>query len=503
MKKTISDKDAFNPSRRRLLAGLAASTAGAVALAACHSGANSADDGTAAASSTGGSAAPGGSSSTSGSSASGSSVAMGTATPVGSSALPDPSTTGIKQIVVVMMENRSFDHYLGWLPGADGMQAGRSFVDNKGATQTSYRLTDFQNCASAYPDHSYEGGRIELDNGTMDGFLKTTGTVPPDTFPIGYYEQADLPFHGQAAPDWTVCDRYFCSILAETYPNRFYMHSGQTSKLHNSDAPTTTTLPTIWDALKAKGVSGNYYYSDIPFVAEYGTTYLDISLPFATFLVQAASGTLPAVSYVDPSFLGEGNGVSHDDHPLADIRNGQAFMNQIYNAVTSSPQYESTLLIFNYDEWGGFAEHVVPPFAPVSAAESALGNDGRLGFRIPNIIVGPRAKRQTVDHTEFDHTSVLNLICWQFGLDSSFYPRSASSNNLALALDLVNPPNLSTPPSYTVGSGPFGTECDLSSLLPAGTGLDQIDAVSRTRAAHILDLQSLKTKAQRLGFTVY
>jgi phospholipase C len=417
--------------------------------------------------------------------------------------LPDPSTTGIKQIVVVMMENRSFDHYLGWLPGADGMQAGRSFVDKNKASQASYRLTDFQNCASADPDHSYEGGRIELNGGKMDGFLQTTGTVPPDTFPIGYYEQADLPFLGQAAVDWTVCDRYFCSILAETYPNRFYMHSGQTSKLHNGDSPTTTTLPTIWDALKAKGLTGTYYYSDIPFVATYGATYLDISQPFATFIAQAATGTLPSVSYVDPTFLGEGNGVSHDDHPLADIRNGQAFLNQIYNAIASSPQYDSTLLVINYDEWGGFADHVVPPFAPVSAAESALGNDGRLGFRIPNLIIGPRAKRKHVEHTQFDHTSVLNMICWQFGLDASFYPRSASSNNLALALDFVTPANTATPPTYSVGTGPFGAECDIATMLPSGASLAQVDAVAKSRAAHILDMQMLSNTAKRYGFPVY
>jgi phospholipase C len=352
--------------------------------------------------------------------------------------LPDPAKSGIDQIVVVMMENRSFDHYLGWLPGADGVQAGRTFIDKNGKAQSSYHLTDFQNCASADPDHSYEGGRIELAGGAMNGFLQTTLTSPPDTFPIGYYTKDDLAFFGPAAGDWTVCDRYHCSILAETYPNRFYMHSGQTDRLHNSDnadtGGSTSTLPTIWDALKAKGVQGNYYYSDVPFTAEYGTAHLDISLPFATFLAQAAAGTLPAVSYIDPSFLGESNGISHDDHPLADIRNGQVFLSQIYNAVINSPQYASTLLIFTYDEWGGFADHVEPPFAPVSAAESKLGNDGRLGFRIPNLIVGPRAKRGHVEHTLFDHTSILNLIVWRFGL-TPFYTRAMSSNNLALALD--------------------------------------------------------------------
>ena len=464
MKKNDGDNSRFNPGRRKLLAGLAASAAGAGALtAACGE-------------------------------------SSGVDSNPSSATLPDPATSGIDHIVVVMMENRSFDHYYGWLPGADGIQAGRSFVDTAGNTQMSHHLTDYQNCDSADPDHSYEGGRKELANGAMDGFLLPS--APGDTFPIGYYTESDLPFHGPAAHNWTVCDRYFCSILAETYPNRFYMHSGQTSKLHNSDAPTVTSLPTIWDALKAKGLQGRYYYSDIPFTAEYGLKHLDISLPFAAFLTAAAAGTLPQVSYVDPSFLGEGNGVSHDDHPLADIRNGQAFLNQVYDAVRNSPNYANTLLVINYDEWGGFADHVVPGFAPVTAAETALGNDGRLGFRVPTVIIGPRARRGHVEHTEFDHTSVLNLMLWRWGL-TPFYPRASTSNNLALALDFDNPPDTSTAPAFNVPTGPFGTACNLATLLPSGASLAQVDAVAKSRAAHILELQMLKTKAQRFGFPIY
>jgi phospholipase C len=461
MSQSSGDDGRFNPSRRKLLAGIAGGSA-AAALAAC-----------------GDSTAP--------------------AQNPSNASLPAPADSGIDHVVVVMMENRSFDHYYGWVPGADGKQAGRNFVDTAGNTQPSHHLSDFQNCASADPDHSYEGGRKELNGGAMDGFLLPS--TPGDTFPIGYYEEADLPFHGPAARNWTIFDRYFCSILAETYPNRFYMHSGQTSKLHNSDAPNTTALPTVWDALKAKGVSGNYYYSDIPFTAEYGTTYLGISLPFTSFLLQAAAGTLPAVSYIDPTFLGEGQGVSHDDHPLADIRNGQAFLNQVYNAVTGSPQWSKTLLIINYDEWGGFADHVEPGFAPITAAEAALGNDGRLGFRVPVVAIGPRARRGHVEHTQFDHTSILNLLVWRFGL-TPWYPRASTSNNFALALDFDNAPD-TTAPVFNVPTGPFGQVCGLPALLPSGSSLSQVDAVSRSRAAHILEMQMLRAKAQRFGFPVY
>ena len=462
------DDSRFNPSRRKLLAGLAAAGS-AGTLAACGS---SDDAGGSGESSTG----------------------------VSGANLPDPATSGIDHIVVVMMENRSFDHYYGWLEGADGRNAGRSFTDTAGKVQASHHLTDYQNCDSADPDHSYEGGRKEYADGKMDGFLLPS--QPGDTFPIGYYLESDLPFHGPAARNWTVCDRYFCSILAETYPNRFYMHSGATSKLHNSDSPTVTSLPTIWDALKAKGVSGNYYYSDIPFTAEYGAKYLGISLPFASFLLQAATGRLPAVSYIDPAFLGEGQGVSRDDHPLADIRNGQAFLNQIYDAVRNSPKYDSTLLVITYDEWGGFADHVAPGFAPISADEAKLGNDGRLGFRVPTVIIGPRARRGHVDHTHFDHTSILNMIVWRFGL-TPFYTRANSSNNLAVALDFDGAADTTAAPAFDVPGGPFGEPCSLSSLLPGGASLAQVDAVARTRAAHLLEMQMLKNKALRFGYQVY
>jgi phospholipase C len=479
MKKQPPNDNEFNASRRRLLTAALAGTAGSAVLSACSTSAPVVSETV---------VAP-----------------VPAALPV-NPALPDPATSGIDHIVVVMMENRSFDHYFGWLPGADGVQAGRSFVDKNGKTQSSFHLTDFQNCASADPDHSYEGGRIELAGGAMNGFLQTATTVPPDMFPIGYYSQGDLSFFGQAVGDWTVCDRYFCSILAETYPNRFYMHSGETDRLHNSDnadtGGSTSVLPTIWDALQAKGLTGTYYYSDIPFTAEWGTKYLNISQPFATFLAQAAAGTLPSVSYIDPTFLGESNGVSHDDHPLADIRNGQAFLSQVYNAIVNSPQYANTLLIFNYDEWGGFADHVVPPFAPISAAEAKLGNDGRLGFRVPNMLVGPRVKRGHIEHTQFDHTSVLNLIAWRFGL-TPFYPRAATSNNLALALDFSNPPNTAAAPTYTVPPGPFGQECDIANLMSSSSSSSSNTMAAKTRAAHIFDMQSLKLMAQRNGFTIY
>jgi phospholipase C len=123
------------------------------------------------------------------------------------SVLPPADASGIEHIIVLMMENRSFDHMLGWLDGADGRQRGLRFADRAGALHRTYNLApDFQGCGHADPDHSYEGGRIEYDGGACDGWLRAGDN---DEFAIGFYVKKDLPFFAGAATQWTVCDRTF------------------------------------------------------------------------------------------------------------------------------------------------------------------------------------------------------------------------------------------------------------------------------------------------------
>src|SRR5439155_13010063 len=168
---------------------------------------------------------------------------------------------GIDHVVVVMMENRSFDHMLGWLPGADGRQAGLTYFDAAGMAHATYALApDYQGCAHPDPDHSYAGGRLEYDGGACDGWLRAGDN---DEYAIGYYTAADLPFFAGAAPDWTACDRYFAAIMGPTFPNRMYMHAAQTDRLDNTFE--LSTLPTIWDRLAAADLTGRYYFQDAPF----------------------------------------------------------------------------------------------------------------------------------------------------------------------------------------------------------------------------------------------
>jgi phospholipase C len=364
--------------------------------------------------------------------------------------LPIPADSGLDHIVLVMMENRSFDHFLGWLPGADGRQAGLRYPDFTGQFQPTHHLTDFQGCAFQDPDHSYQGGRIEYNNGKCDGWLRAN-----DIYSIGYYQQSDLAFLGSAAPGWTVCDNYFAAILAETFPNRLYQHAAQTDRIRNTT--TQSILPTIWDRLQNAGLTGKYYFNDVPFLALWGAKYLGISRPFGEFLLDCAAGNLPQVSFIDPRFEDETSGTSNDDHPHADIRNGEAFLNEVYRAVTSSPNWSNTLLVINFDEWGGFFEHVAPPIAPIPPADQLAGNqDGRLGFRTPALLISRWSRRGYVSHTQFDHTSILKLIEWRWGL-APLTIRDATANNLAVALDFTNPNGYA--PQYVVPAGPFGGAC--------------------------------------------
>jgi phospholipase C len=368
--------------------------------------------------------------------------------------LPMPQRSGIEHIVVLMMENRSFDHFLGWLPGAERRQSGLTYPDRAGVMHATAPLApDYQGCSHPNPDHSYEGGRIEFNGGACDGWLRAGSN---DDYAIGYYVQDDLPFLGNAARAWTTCDHYFSAILSATYPNRIYQHAAQTDRLDGSILPFST-LPTIWDRLAEGGISARYYYSDVPFLGLWGTKYLDIVSPIDEFFAASEAGTLPHVSFVEPRLLGEAAGQSNDDHPHADIRNGEAFLNSVYEAIISSPNWPNTVFVINFDEWGGFFDHVPPPLAPVPPADAALHSDGRRGFRVPALVISPWSRHGPIARGLYDHTSVLKMIEWRWDLPPLTI-RDSTANNLAEVLNFMRPPNLN-PPHFAVPDGPGPSQC--------------------------------------------
>jgi phospholipase C len=361
--------------------------------------------------------------------------------PLVSASLADAASTQVQHLVLVMMENRSFDHLFGWLPNADGKQAGLTYVDWNGNSQTTFPLApDFTGCAYPDPDHSYDGGRTQYDNGLMDGFLKVQSN---SLYPIGYYTEQDLPFRAALARNYTTCDAYFPSIMGPTFPNRIFQHAGQTDRLDDSFA--ISTLPTIWDNLAAAGISHGYYYGNIPFLALWGNKYAGIAHPYDDFLSACAAGTLPAVSFVDPSFTTLTN-LDNDDHPHSDMRNGDAFLAKTFEAISQSPNWPNTVFIINFDEWGGFFDHVTPPWAtaPNNVDPDLMDGKALLGVRVPCIVVSPWTRgnpaNPTVNHGVFDHTSVLKLIKSVWGVPPlAARETSTDVGNLLDLLDFSNP----------------------------------------------------------------
>src|SRR5215831_18434745 len=288
-------------------------------------------------------------------------------------------SNGIEHVVVLMMENRSFDHFLGWLPRANG-RSDMTYPAPDGNVYPNYPLApDFQGCGYGDPDHSWEGWLIEYNFGKMDGFLQrpTALDLNPgvtaaaaNTFPIGFYTNLDpdgtpkaapdLPVLGALAQNYTVLDHYFCSFAGETFPNRFYQHAARTDRDHNNTV--ISALPTIWDQLSPipnnQGIpTGGYFFRDLPYLALWGTKYFPFWHPFAPGDVDALGIPVTSPSFIDT----EGKGTSADDHPLADIRLGERFIADAYHALAGAGYLDNTVFVITFDEWGGFFDHVRPP----------------------------------------------------------------------------------------------------------------------------------------------
>jgi phospholipase C len=386
-------------------------------------------------------------------------------------ALADPAQSGLDHIVFVCMENRSFDHYLGWVPGATGKQANLTYRDDDGHPHQTHHLTEFTGCGFNDPDHSYTGGRVQFDGGRLDGFRRGRN----DDYALGYYSPEDLPLIRQLVDEFMVCDHWFASMLGPTYPNRFYTHSAATDRITNTFA--VCNLPTIWDRLIEARIPATYYYSDLPFLALYGGKYGPLSKQVGSFFTDAAAGRLPSYSYVDPGFLGD---AENDDHPHADIRRGQNFLGRIVQALVRSPQWSSTLLVITYDEWGGFFDTVAPPRLPdlVSnpGGDTSNPDHAQAGFRVPAFLVSPFTRKKKLTKTVFDHTAILKLLEWRFRL-RPLTPRDSAAQNIANVLDFAHPdrrpPTIVVPPDP--GPHPCGPGATAGTSLsaPAGTPSDQ------------------------------
>jgi phospholipase C len=259
------------------------------------------------------------------------------------------------------------------------------------------------------PGHGWTAGRIEL----TEGFLAAgTGN---DEYAIGWFDRDDLPVHARLAQRFTVCDRSFASLMAGTIPNRQYLFSAQSAgerhdpgRLYHGMFDT----PTIFQKLGAAGVPYGTYHTDLPLLLLWGEQYGPFVRPLDDYFAQAAAGTLPNVVFVSPGFAGD---LRTDDHSQGDIRIGQAFVREVFDAFVASPQWERGLFVLTYDEWGGFFDHVRPPLLADDRATRNLDTSfGLAGFRVPTILASPYARPGFVDHTVYDHTSILRFLEWRF-----------------------------------------------------------------------------------------
>ena len=414
--------------------------------------------------------------------------------------LPSPRNLPIDHVVVVMMENRSFDHYFGWLDAADASQD-EAYVD--GATGELVRTrhagtleAEWQGCGHPDPGHGWDSGRRQL----QDGFLATGSGN--DEFALTYYEQGEIEFLHATAAEYTVYDRFFCSVLSSTWPNRYYKWSAQAGGRKDNTPPLETggnQWETIFDRALGHGVSARYYNSDLPFSAVWGARGAAWTHPLAEYYADCARGTLPNVAFVDPPFRdgGGGDGLSADEHPHGDVRLGQAWMADVVRAFTQSPCYRRGALFVVYDEWGGFFDHVRPPRVRDARASADLFEDfGQMGFRIPAVAVSPYTRRTQgagvrVRHATLGFESIIKLISYRFGL-GSLTERDRYATNIAETFDFPQRPDLE-PPDLPDPAHVASRPCSLG----GGDVLTQESA-----AAHVGDLASLEELAERFGVPV-
>ncbi|MBL8612822.1 MAG: alkaline phosphatase family protein [Myxococcales bacterium] len=351
---------------------------------------------------------------------------------------------GIDSIVVLMMENRSFDHFLGSLKTdatfanaskVEGLTGAESNPAPDGSTVKVFKMANF---TPEDPPHGWDACHSQWSSGKNDGFVKAHAGASQSEV-MGFHDRTQLPFYYWLADNFTVCDHWFASVLGPTWPNRFYLHS-TSSKGKKDNTPFLTNAPlTLWHRMKDAGKTYKNYRAGA--VAFYTGGYvaslaqMNPVQPMSEFWDDAKNGTLPSFAVIDPDFT------ASDDHPSHDVRRGQAFVASVYKAISESPQWGKTLLVITYDEHGGFFDHVAPPTTTDENPEFK-----QMGFRVPSFVIGGAVKKGFVNSTVFDHASVGATLRRRFGV-ADLSPRMAAANDLASCIDPVKLTAPAPPPT--------------------------------------------------------
>jgi phospholipase C len=410
-------------------------------------------------------------------------------------ALADPPRCGkltdIQHVVILIQENRSFDHYFGSYRGVTGFADPGALLltDGSGLTvfaQPGYpggfdgghlypfRLNSSNNgeCTNDI-NHSWAPQHTYWDGGKMDAFVSGHLAVDgPNNGPLamGYYTRDDLSFHYALADAFTICDHYFCSVIGPTDPNRLYSVSAWLDPAGTQGGPVLSTSSeridrfgtlswtTMPEQLQARGISwkvygdpsGNYGDNVLPYFKQYqsnATLAANGLIPTypADFKADVAAGTLPEVSWVLAPLI-------DSEHPPAPSEYGEVVSADVLNTLVSNPSIWSTTALFiTYDENGGFFDHVPPPVAPAGTAGeyltvTTLPSDAGgirgpigLGFRVPLLVVSPFSRGGFVCKDVFDHTSLLRFLETRFGAEVPNLTgwRRSATGDLTSALNLV------------------------------------------------------------------
>jgi len=397
-----------------------------------------------------------------------------------------PGLASVEHVVVLMLENRSFDHMLGYLYPGNVSSSGQPFdgltgtESNPGSSGQAVTVFPIEPSApSAYympgadPGEGYLATNDQLwgkDTGPASSGQPATcqGYVPDYAYTLGWeakegaswpivagttendimgcFTPAALPVLSALAKGYAVCDRWFSSVPTETMPNRAFACAA-TSQGHMDDKTHTFTSPTIFGLLDAAGENWAVYgYTEQPLTK---STFTQISTAaashfglFADFRAAAAAGTLPAFTFLEPDFSATGN----SQHPNYDVALGEQLIHDVYEALRAGPGWPGTLLVITYDEHGGCYDHVPPPWGAVppdnTAGEFGFGFD-RFGVRVPTVLVSPLIVPGTVyrapaGSAPLDHTSILKTVEQRWGL-AALTARDAAAPGFGDALTLATP----------------------------------------------------------------
>jgi phospholipase C len=378
-----------------------------------------------------------------------------------------PKQDPIKHVIVLFLENRSFDQMLGSFkakyPELEGVDpaAPRANVDDRGHTfvqkPTEIRQMPSDKAHQWDPHHEVEHVHMQIEGdpdhpARMGGFVFNfskqypNSTDPARQYVMDYYPRGFLPGLHSLAEDFTICDHWFSSLPGPTWPNRFFALSGTASGrtsmpgdgTHHLDIPGffQQNQQTIFDRLNDKGIHWKSYFHDVPQSWTMRRPRLPQSVARYFYIreffndARGLEEDFPQFCYIEPDFMGV---LQNDDHPPHDIMKGEKLIADVYNALRSNPAlWHSSLLVVFFDEHGGFYDHVYPPKAVRPDHHAEEYGFEQLGVRVPALLVSPHVGRR-VEQTQFDHTSLLKYLVDKWDL-KPLGKRTAAANSIAVAL---------------------------------------------------------------------